>query len=115
MHCAPLCCFRCKSLDIITDNISGDVVCRECGEIIGAHLIDESSEWRMCSSDDQIRVSTLDMDKISSTVFSGGNVTTLSSLNFALVRQENTKKVAAAHHVERFCRLLFLSHKIEVS
>ncbi|KAL5702105.1 hypothetical protein ACHQM5_027363 [Ranunculus cassubicifolius] len=40
-------CFDCKmNTNITYDHTSGDTICLECGLVLEAHSIDESSEWR---------------------------------------------------------------------
>lgn len=43
---------ECSNHSLITDNISGDVVCRNCGLVFCEKLIDHSAEWRSFTTDD---------------------------------------------------------------
>ncbi|KAJ4851365.1 Transcription initiation factor IIB-2 [Turnera subulata] len=45
-------CPECKSLtEIVFDHSAGDTICSECGLVLEAHSVDETSEWRTFSSD----------------------------------------------------------------
>lgn len=46
-HCEEeLKCQSCGDVDIITDNTTGDVVCRSCGLILGDKVINDEAEWK---------------------------------------------------------------------
>lgn len=46
-------CRECGSKDVVTDFSAGDVVCRDCGMILGERIIDDSPEWRTFANDDR--------------------------------------------------------------
>lgn len=46
-------CNECSSFDIVTDFSAGDVVCRDCGIVIGDRIIDEQDELRTFANDDR--------------------------------------------------------------
>ncbi|KAM3578020.1 hypothetical protein VYU27_000122 [Nannochloropsis oceanica] len=48
----PETCTKCRSLDIITDHRSGDVICRGCGEVQAERLVDEGAEWNRYDDND---------------------------------------------------------------
>ena len=39
-------CNECDGEDIIEDKKRGDIICRDCGLVLHAHLVDFTSEWR---------------------------------------------------------------------
>ncbi|KFM24080.1 Transcription initiation factor IIB-2 [Auxenochlorella protothecoides] len=39
-------CPECGESDFVEDHSSGDLICRSCGMVVEAHVIDERSEWR---------------------------------------------------------------------
>ncbi len=40
-------CPECKrATEVVFDHSAGDTVCSECGLVLEAHSIDETSEWR---------------------------------------------------------------------
>ncbi|BBM99631.1 transcription initiation factor TFIIB [Marchantia polymorpha subsp. ruderalis] len=49
-----------KATEVVVDHAAGDMVCSECGLVLEAHSIDETSEWRTfsneSSSNDPVRV-----------------------------------------------------------
>lgn len=45
-------CSSCLSIDIITDNSTGDILCRSCGLIIGDRIINDEAEWKDYLNDD---------------------------------------------------------------
>jgi transcription initiation factor TFIIIB Brf1 subunit/transcription initiation factor TFIIB len=46
----PLICKGCKSPEILSDSISGDLVCTACGEVLCGHTLDMGPEWRSLDS-----------------------------------------------------------------
>ncbi|TMW69259.1 hypothetical protein Poli38472_001415 [Pythium oligandrum] len=46
-------CGACGSMDVVTDFGAGDIVCRECGLILGERIVDDSPEWRNFANDDR--------------------------------------------------------------
>ncbi|XP_057483889.1 transcription initiation factor IIB-like [Actinidia eriantha] len=79
---ADLYCPECKrATEVVLDHASGDAVCSECGLVLEAHSIDETSEWRTfadsADNHDPTRVggptSPLLSDGGLSTVISGPN------------------------------------------
>lgn len=47
-------CNECNGEDIIEDKKRGDIICKECGLVLHAHLVDFSSEWRGFSENNGI-------------------------------------------------------------
>lgn len=45
-------CPDCGLSDFVEDHASGDLVCRNCGVVVEAHVIDERSEWRTFADKD---------------------------------------------------------------
>lgn len=58
---ADIYCPDCKrSTEVVFDHSAGDTVCSECGLVLEAHSIDETSEWRTFANEsgdnDPVRV-----------------------------------------------------------
>ncbi|XWS51059.1 hypothetical protein CRYUN_Cryun12cG0143600 [Craigia yunnanensis] len=58
---ADLFCPECKKLtEVVFDHSAGDTICSECGLVLEAHSVDETSEWRTFSNEsadnDPVRV-----------------------------------------------------------
>lgn len=54
-------CPECKKYtELVSDHAAGDLICSECGLVLEAHAVDETSEWRTFSNesanDDPVRV-----------------------------------------------------------
>lgn len=45
-------CFRCNGNDIVLDYKAGDLICRDCGEVINDRVIDEGNEIKFYMNDD---------------------------------------------------------------
>lgn len=52
-ECLESKCTDCGSVDVVTDFSAGDVVCRDCGMILGERIIDDTPEWRTFANDDR--------------------------------------------------------------
>jgi transcription initiation factor TFIIB len=52
-HVNPEKCNECNGEDLIEDKKRGDVICKNCGLVLFAHLVDFSSEWRGFSENQQ--------------------------------------------------------------
>lgn len=46
-------CPDCRGKDFVEDHAAGDIVCRGCGLVVEAHIIDERSEWRTFGDKDR--------------------------------------------------------------
>lgn len=46
-------CPDCNGVDFVEDHAAGDIVCRNCGLVVEAHIIDERSEWRTFGDKDK--------------------------------------------------------------
>lgn len=44
-------CKSCNNSDIVLDYRAGDLICRNCGLVIGGRIIDESDETRIYADD----------------------------------------------------------------
>ncbi|KAK6937185.1 Zinc finger, TFIIB-type [Dillenia turbinata] len=60
-----------KSTEAVLDHAAGDTVCSECGLVLEAHSVDETTEWRNFSNY-PVRVGGLRRPRLS-TIISGGN------------------------------------------
>ena len=39
-------CRQCQSSDIFIDHAAGDMICKKCGLVLGASMIDDRPEWQ---------------------------------------------------------------------
>jgi transcription initiation factor TFIIB len=46
-------CPDCGSLEQITDNISGELICISCGSVLDQHIIDQGAEWRAFNGEER--------------------------------------------------------------
>ncbi|CAI9761620.1 unnamed protein product [Fraxinus pennsylvanica] len=92
---ADIYCSECKRpTEVVFDHSAGDTVCSECGLVLEAHSIDETSEWRTFANEagdsDPVRVggpnNPLLGDSGLSTVISKPNGSTGEYLNSSLGR-----------------------------
>lgn len=95
---ADIYCSECKRpTEVVFDHSAGDTVCSECGLVLEAHSIDETSEWRTFANEvgdnDPVRVggpnNPLLGDSGLSTVISKPNGSTGEYLNSSLGRWQN--------------------------
>jgi len=98
-------CNECNGEDIIEDKKRGDMICRDCGLVLHAHLVDFSSEWRGFSENrgnvDPCRVGTPVNPLLGSrlgTILSKG----LKGSNFLNERLIRTQNQSAMQKVDRF-------------
>jgi transcription initiation factor TFIIB len=52
-ECYTESCSDCGSADVVTDFGAGDIVCRDCGMVLGERIVDDSPEWRNFANDDR--------------------------------------------------------------
>ncbi|KAK6138314.1 hypothetical protein DH2020_027898 [Rehmannia glutinosa] len=95
---ADLYCPECKRpTEVVFDHSAGDTVCLECGLVLEAHSIDETSEWRTFANEtgdnDPVRVggptNPLLADGGLSTVISNPNGSSGDYLSSSLGRWQN--------------------------
>jgi len=98
-------CNECNGEDIIEDKKRGDMICRDCGLVLHAHLVDFSSEWRGFSDNrgnvDPCRIGTPVnplLDSRLGTILSKG----LKGSNFLNERLIRTQNQSAMQKVDRF-------------
>lgn len=75
-------CFRCEGNDVVLDYKAGDVICRDCGEVINDRVIDEGNEVKFYMNDDDP----------SKTSRSSGLAETIGSLQTSFVTNSDTVK-----------------------
>ena len=46
-------CENCQSSDVIVDGVTGDEVCRNCGNVSAGRIITQEAEWRTFVNDDR--------------------------------------------------------------
>ena len=46
-------CYRCTSTETFTDYKCGDIICRNCGEVLSGRIIDDTNEWNIYTDDDR--------------------------------------------------------------
>ncbi|XP_058094453.1 transcription initiation factor IIB-like [Magnolia sinica] len=97
-----------RSTEVVFDHSSGDTICSECGLVIEAHFIDETSEWRTFANDstnnDPIRVggptNPLLDDVALSTIISKPTDHLLSSSLGRWQIRNNTSLITAFHTID---------------
>mmetsp|Transcript_20355 Transcript_20355/g.29235 ORF Transcript_20355/g.29235 Transcript_20355/m.29235 type:complete len:140 (-) Transcript_20355:929-1348(-) len=107
-------CRHCNSSDIITDNCTGDVVCRECGTVLGDRLLSSEAEWRDYRNDDRgnsesaarASMSTADDDD-QTTVFVGGDKSQCEKLNRIQLSTSSKKEMRIAERLGEVAELCF--------
>ncbi|CAF3431177.1 unnamed protein product [Rotaria sp. Silwood1] len=65
-------------VELIEDYHAGDMICGECGLVVGDRMIDVSSEWRTFSNDSESK----DMNRVGAAenfLFAGNNLETITS------------------------------------
>ena len=115
-------CRECRSSNTMEDHHSGDIVCTDCGLVIG-RVIDQGEEWRTFADDegpDKSRVGTARNDLLSEGAAMStsivhqkkdgpsGGYATLKSVGAA---QQTT---ADKHLLEAFKRLRFMAERIDI-
>ncbi len=98
-------CNECNGENIIEDRKRGDIICKNCGLVLQAHLIDTSSEWRGFSetqkNEDPSRIGTPInplLDSRLGTIMSRG-LKGSNNLNERLIRTQNQSSM---QKVDRF-------------
>ena len=113
-------CSECKSNNTWEDHHSGDIVCRDCGLVIG-RVIDQGEEWRSFADDDgpdKSRVGAARNDLLSEGAMStsiarqqkdgpGGGYSTMSNL-------QGVQDSKDRHLLEQFRRLRRMSDRIKI-
>lgn len=101
-------CFRCNGTDVVEDYKAGDIICRDCGEVINDRIIDEGNEVKFYMNDD-------DPGKTSR---SSGLAETIGSLQTSFITNSDTVK-RTLERAQRFSsdrkELQALSHMNAVS
>ena len=52
-HQPPTRCNECGNQEVIRDNTRGEVICRNCGLVIDAHIVDQGPEWRAFTTEER--------------------------------------------------------------
>ena len=115
-------CRECRSSNTMEDHHSGDIVCTDCGLVIG-RVIDQGEEWRTFADDegpDKSRVGTARNDLLSE----GGAMSTSivhqkkdgPSGGYATLRSVGAAQQTTAdkHLLEAFKRLRFMAERIDI-
>jgi transcription initiation factor TFIIB len=75
-------CPDCKRLtEIVFDHSAGDTICSECGLILEAHSVDETSEWRTFSNESSDHDPNRVGGPLNPLLADGGLSTTISKTN----------------------------------
>ncbi|KAI0243919.1 transcription initiation factor IIB, partial [Massospora cicadina] len=111
--------------NIIEEFAAGDLVCGDCGMVLGDRIIDTRSEWRTFSNEegnDPSRVGAtsnpfLEGAQLDTSIkLTGGNTTMAKNLNKALNRTNNTKavksKLTAHKDITALCEAAGLSKSV---
>ncbi len=113
-------CRECKSANTMEDHHSGDIVCMDCGLVIGK-VIDQGEEWRSFADDDgpdKSRVGAARNDLLSEGAMStsiarqqkdgpGGGYSTMSSLQGVASAQDR-------HLLDQFRKLQRMADRIKI-
>ena len=113
-------CRECKSANTMEDHHSGDIVCMDCGLVIGK-VIDQGEEWRSFADDDgpdKSRVGAARNDLLSESAMStsiarqqkdgpGGGYSTMSSLQGVASAQDR-------HLLDQFRKLQRMADRIKI-
>ncbi|XP_059665328.1 transcription initiation factor IIB-like [Cornus florida] len=114
-------CPDCKrNTEVVCDHSAGDTVCSECGLVLEAHSIDETSEWRTFANEsgdnDPVRVggptNPLLADGGLSTVISKPNGATGDFLSSSLGRWQNRGSSADRSLVNAFKAIATMSDRL---
>ncbi|KAJ9084494.1 transcription initiation factor IIB [Entomophthora muscae] len=111
--------------NIIEEFAAGDLVCGDCGMVLGDRIIDTRSEWRTFSNEegnDPSRVGAtsnplLEGSQLDTSIkLTGGNTTLAKNLNKTLNRTNNTKavksKIMAHKDITALCEAAGLSKSV---
>ena len=116
-------CFRCGGNDLVLDYKAGDIICRQCGEVICDRIIDEGNDVKIYMDDDKphrtSRTSGM-AESIGSlqTSFITSSDAVKSTLERAQRFSTNKKELQALAHyntVSEMCSKMNLSLPIKVS
>ena len=117
---ADLFCRDCNKLtEVVFDHSAGDTICSECGLVLEAHSIDETSEWRTFANEsndhDPARVggpvNPLLSDGGLSTVISKPNGTSSGFLSSSLGKWQTRGSNSDRHLIEAFKAIAIMSDR----
>ena len=117
---ADLFCRDCNKLtEVVFDHSAGDTICSECGLVLEAHSIDETSEWRTFANEsndhDPARVggpvNPLLSDGGLSTVISKPNGTSSGFLTSSLGKWRTRGSNSDRHLIEAFKAIAIMSDR----
>ncbi len=116
-------CFRCFGTDLILDYKAGDIICRECGEIVSDRCIDEGNEvLSYADGDGKSQTSRssgmVDMFGCMQTMFVNGPENLRKSLEKAQQMSSNRKEMTVLGNLNilnEMCAKLNLIRTIQVS
>ncbi|XP_050258257.1 transcription initiation factor IIB-2-like [Quercus robur] len=118
---ADLFCRDCNQLtEVVFDHSAGDTICSECGLVLEAHSIDETSEWRTFANEsndqDPARVggpmNPLLSDGGLSTVISKPNGTSSGFLTSSLGKWQTRGSNSDRHLIEAFKAIAIMSDRL---
>ncbi|GMY15722.1 transcription initiation factor IIB-2-like [Fagus crenata] len=116
-------CRDCNRLtEVVLDHSAGDTICSECGLVLEAHSIDETSEWRTfaneSNSNDPVRVggplNPLLSDGGLSTVISRPNGTTGDFLTSSLGKWQTRSSNPDKHLIQAFKSIAIMSDRDKI-
>uniref|UniRef100_A0A2N9FWP8 TFIIB-type domain-containing protein n=1 Tax=Fagus sylvatica TaxID=28930 RepID=A0A2N9FWP8_FAGSY len=116
-------CRDCNRLtEVVLDHSAGDTICSECGLVLEAHSIDETSEWRTfaneSNSNDPVRVggplNPLLSDGGLSTVISRPNGTTGDFLTSSLGKWQTRSSNPDKHLIQAFKSIAIMSDRFSL-
>eukprot|EP01025_Chloroclados_australasicus_P030577 TRINITY_DN30718_c0_g1_i3.p3 TRINITY_DN30718_c0_g1~~TRINITY_DN30718_c0_g1_i3.p3 ORF type:complete len:155 (-),score=9.98 TRINITY_DN30718_c0_g1_i3:39-455(-) len=74
-------CEQCGGADFVEDHSAGDMICRGCGLVAEAHMIDETSEWRTFADKDKDSVDPNRVGGPENPLFEGSGLSTIIGKN----------------------------------
>lgn len=117
-------CPDCKrATEVVFDHSAGDTVCSECGLVLEAHSIDETSEWRTFANEsgdnDPVRVggptNPLLTDGGLSTVISKPNGSTGEYLSSSVSRGQNRGSNPDRSLIQAFKTMAIMADRFVIS
>lgn len=106
-------CPDCGGMDFVEDHAAGDVVCRNCGLVVEAHIIDERSEWRTFGDKDKEGDDPSRVGGPTNALFADGGLSTTigkvqgdGGASFSLTRLQNRQVTSTERNLQTAVRTM---------
>lgn len=106
-------CPDCNGMDFVEDHAAGDVVCRNCGLVVEAHIIDERSEWRTFGDKDKEGDDPSRVGGPTNALFADGGLSTTigkvqgdGGASFSLTRLQNRQVTSSERNLQNAVRTM---------